>query len=288
VLPLISLRRVEIVTVAGCADVSWCGAPERPARYCARMSEKKTGTLVAESAVELGLKVGGGALAGAAIAGAGGAAGGALVGASGALIKDGPTAALGFVARLRERRMVAWWERTRRLFIGDELQEKIRDKPGAHAAILESVRRVEMAVTEDVVPILGDLVSDHLIGEEPMSDAFFRGFSRLLADLDSSELKALTKLMAALAPINAAVLNVFHDLSGDALCFPMDPAEDLESEIALGKVAHARRLFHLMVLHGLAIDPATYEHRQSRTVPLELYAERATVQRMLRYLAPPY
>ena len=144
----------------------------------------------------------------------------------------------------------------------------------AKPLIFETLRRLNDALDDAVLPAMGRLLRAYISEGQPI-DNVYRGLARVLADVSGEEFVSLQKLMAALSdssvdrdPLDVMVLPEpgenfasieaqQRDRVGVSKRAPNSDTGDgpVEERYELiPEVGHARRLFHLLILHQLAQD----------------------------------
>lgn len=164
-----------------------------------------------------------------------------------------------YVVQWRNERFERWWGRVRQRYAGESLHEHIRVNPKAKSAVLESVRSLERSVCDEVIPILGDVAADYLSGKED-ADWFFRGLTRMLADLTSDELAELCRLTRG---VTAATehrepgedADVFEKSDEPGVLLHARPGDSYPDFLHVGAdFRFIQRLFYLLKHHGLGQD----------------------------------
>jgi hypothetical protein len=169
----------------------------------------------------------------------------------------------------REREAQAWlaevlWQSGDDAANAVEIEAKIRSSEEAQDAILAELKRILEGVDRRVHPALA-LLTRAVVQGRAKADAFFRGFSRTLADLSAEEyeiLRDMIRLGLERVPTDPVLLMlaVTRDPETGAEQWTVDAHEvetavgayPGERSIIKGHSSVARRLFSLLEVNGLA------------------------------------
>jgi hypothetical protein len=230
---------------------------------------------------------------------AAGAAG--VTGAAAALVLMLPSAlklALPKVLERKANETKQWWDWVTMVDAPDETVraeiEAHLDNPDAQEAIYSSLKEVLDCTNSEVLKPLAMLTREY-VREDKAPDAFFRGVTRVLADLTRGELKALRLLVRLAADVekrlDPGMLAV--DLYLTRLEKSRDETEYVHHrEIAPPKltltplrpsVPGAERLFHLLKSNGLGSDQPSGMW-DVQTGPSSLLLDRRTLTRLVALL----
>jgi hypothetical protein len=191
----------------------------------------------------------------------------------------------------RRWRAETWWENVWRSHweTPEEVQgllEAHRNDAWVRETVLESVRRLLEAVADDVAPALGSLAAEYLRSrKEP--DSFFRGTSRLLADLSSSEYQDLGILLEATRAFAAERLVLERKANEQSPILELrasgagDRAAEGPREVACPR--SFVRLCHQMKVHELAEDMPTGGYI-AKGGPNVMVVSSTTVARLLLHI----
>lgn len=148
-------------------------------------------------------------------------------------------------------------------------------------------RNMMDAIDDAVAPALGMLAGEYIYGKKP-ADAFFRGFGRMLCELNG---EALDELRTCLGwAVKSSEERVpLHEPHGENEPFVVGP-----SNWALKGLRQVQHIFHLLKTNGLATEPPRPRSsggtflRQSQNFPPPptpwAFLARETAARMLRII----
>ncbi len=171
-----------------------------------------------------------------------------------------------------------------------EVVKEIDENPAARDVILKAVRQLQ-DVDDVAVPALGRLADEYLKNKKP-ADSFFRGASRLLTELDSTEFASLQTLLTALAAqVRPEELLEIHNMGAPGGGNDVQIIEPhLEGKrpppLSLGPMGDIPRLFHLLKINDLGRDnPSGFLGVSSG--PHVLRITKAFVNRLLALVGAP-
>jgi hypothetical protein len=155
--------------------------------------------------------------------------------------------------------------------VEQKLNAAVLDANG-QAVLFDVLRKMNDATDPAALVPIGRLLREY-VDEKRSIDSFFRGVVRTLLDVTASEIASLTIILRALrdskntAPfVDIQVKRLSEDhfdfseaADGDQLRIPLRPQtqpDGYEFEAVRNPLGHSRRIFHLLLAHGIAIDPA--------------------------------
>jgi hypothetical protein len=154
-------------------------------------------------------------------------------------------------------RSVLHSERTDDVASMSEFLDQNAEEEWVKHVVLESVRRVDEATDDAVIPALGRLARQYLDGKQA-PDSFFRGLSRVLSDLGEDEFAALQALIsfALQSSVERPLTFIVFDQDRVTLIRKRNPPADSgENWEPVGNFVGARHVLHLLIVNGLAVEP---------------------------------
>lgn len=154
--------------------------------------------------------------------------------------------------------------------IAVEIEARIRASEEVQDAVLAQVRRVLEGVDRRVVPALA-LIARPVIQGSAKADAFFRGFSRVLADLSADEYDILRDMMHTCMNsfVSPEPIWLGVDETRQAILTARQPGDPDHSEasrsreIMPGLWREAKRLTLLLTSNGIATPQTEVERKHS-------------------------
>lgn len=185
-----------------------------------------------------------------------------------ALFQAAPALSSSLAKEWQAGRQRAWfegWLRDDTSTVEQARDEFVRqlETPGVRDAIFDHLRRIEEAIDEAALPLLGALAREYARANR-RPDAFFRNATRFLAELDAPMIADASKLIeATLAAAGAAPRVLLRVGTKGKLSNAMAPgasvftftkyfgADDDGEPVKLGELATAYALFDAMRRHGI-------------------------------------
>lgn len=211
------------------------------------------------------------------------------------LFPSAVTLGIEVVARRQKAKVDVWWETLRSGVKGDtpgDVREEIEDRieePHVHETVVESVRQVLDAHDPSVVPVIGKLSAEYYRAQRS-PDGFFRGFSRMLADLSGEELRDFRRLMQALAKIDndgvrsLGALEVRRYSLEGGLQLRVAPGAFIQYIEWIDHPSSFRRLCHLLKMHELADEMLRHSYKEQPNPLLGFWIETPMLERIVRLL----
>lgn len=139
---------------------------------------------------------------GLALGAATGGAGAIAAGGAGPALEQAARKAWGWFWASKNEQATLWWANVVGTYgdpkdVRESVEERLND-PDAMGVVVESLRNLVDALDPVVVPALGALVGDYLRAKKP-ADWFLRGASRMLAEMNAAEFRALQAWFSKLA-----------------------------------------------------------------------------------------
>ncbi|HET7539874.1 MAG TPA: hypothetical protein VFK05_08375 [Polyangiaceae bacterium] len=167
------------------------------------------------------------------------------------------------------------------------------NNPTFNDAVYRSFRQMMDAADDSVMPALGSMGGLYS-SQGKKADAFFRGFGRVLCDLEAGELQQLTKLLKEIDALNEQDQDFWLDVAIDWQEVD-DKDEPFLWIVQTASSGHRApgfewmpRFFTLLKRESLARNKSSrYESKRNfESGDLAMYIEAAVIKQMLEILAP--